>query len=234
MPADVSNRARLFLDNFSTAKELIEELVVENERLRRRVSDVEQESRDFVTRYLEVEQQNNNLANLYVVSHQLHSTLDFREVVQILREVVINFIGSECFSILLMDEQARVLRTIVAEGADVLPGIEKLSVRVGEGKLGLVAASAESEFLQGDSHDTDPHPDRPLAVVPLRIKERTIGLLVVYQLLQQKRTFSQTDYELFSLLAGQAATAVFSAKLYSDAERKLNTIQEFLDLLTTS
>ncbi len=234
MSADVSDRARLFLDNFAAAKELIDELVVENERLRRRVADVEQESRDFVTRYLEVEQQNNNLANLYVVGHQLHSTLDFREVLQILREVVINFIGSECFAILLMDEQARVLRTILAEGGDVLPEIERLNVRVGEGKLGLAAASGETDFLQGDAYDSAPELDRPLAVVPLRIKDRTIGLLVIYRLLEQKRTFSQTDFELFSLLAGQAATAVFSAKLYSDAERKLNTIQEFLDLLTNS
>ena len=234
MSAEVSDRARRFLDNFGTAKELIEQLVSENERLQRRVSEVEQESRDFVNRYLEIEQQNNNLANLYVVSHQLHSTLDFREVLQILREVVINFIGSECFAILLMDEQSQVLRTILSEGADALPGIDRLTVRVGDGPLGQVAATAESQFLRGDSFGHVAHPDRPMAIVPLRIKERTIGLLVVYQLLQQKRMFSQTDYELFSLLAGQAATAVFSAKLYSDAERKLNTIQEFLDLLTTS
>ena len=36
-----------------------------------------------------------------------------------------------------------------------------------------------------------------------------------------------------SLLAAHAATAIFSSKLYSQSERKLNTIQSFLDLLTT-
>ena len=45
---------------------------------------------------------------------------------------------------------------------------------------------------------------------------------------------SAVDYELFSLLAAHAATAIFSSKLYSQSERKLNTIQSFLDLLTTS
>lgn len=233
MPADVNDRAKHFLDTFGTAKELIQELVAENQRLERRVLQVEAESRDFVTRYLEMEQQNNNLANLYVVSHQLHSTLDFREVLKIVQEIVINFIGSECFAILMMDEANGMLRTIASEGASLLPEIEGLAVRVGEGKLGSVALTAESYFLR-DAVDRFPRADRPLAAVPLKIKDRTIGLLVIYQLLQQKRTFSETDYELFSLLAGHAATAIFSAKLYSDAERKLNTIQEFLDLLTNA
>jgi hypothetical protein len=39
------------------------------------------------------------------------------------------------------------------------------------------------------------------------------------------------DYELFTLLAGHAATAIFSAKLYSASERKLSTLQGFLDML---
>ena len=63
---------------------------------------------------------------------------------------------------------------------------------------------------------------------------KLIGLIVIYRLLQQKDAFSAVDYELFSLLAAHAATAIFSSKLYSQSERKLNTIQSFLDLLTTS
>jgi hypothetical protein len=41
------------------------------------------------------------------------------------------------------------------------------------------------------------------------------------------------DYELFTLLAGHAATAIFSAKLYSESERKLSTIQSFIGLLSS-
>ena len=39
------------------------------------------------------------------------------------------------------------------------------------------------------------------------------------------------DHELFTLLAGHAATAIFSSKLYSTSERKLITLQGFLDML---
>ena len=34
------------------------------------------------------------------------------------------------------------------------------------------------------------------------------------------------------MLGGHAATAIFAAQLYSQSERKLNTIQGFIDLLT--
>jgi hypothetical protein len=34
------------------------------------------------------------------------------------------------------------------------------------------------------------------------------------------------------MLGGHAATAIFAAKLYSQSERKLNTIQGFIELLT--
>jgi len=76
--------------------------------------------------------------------------------------------------------------------------------------------------------------DRPLAAVPLKIKDQVIGLIAIYKLLQQKEAFAAVDYELFALLAAHAATAVFASKLYSQSERKLNTIQSFLDLLTTT
>ncbi|MDW7983608.1 MAG: hypothetical protein RMK16_02830 [Acidobacteriota bacterium] len=49
----------------------------------------------------------------------------------------------------------------------------------------------------------------------------------------QKDSFSALDHELFSLLAGHAATAIFSARLYTQSERKLTTLQSFLELLTT-
>src|SRR5258708_35473456 len=66
----------------------IQQLTDENRRLTQRFREVEEENKDFANRYIEIEEQNNNLANLYVASYQLHSTLDFREVIQIVQEIV--------------------------------------------------------------------------------------------------------------------------------------------------
>ena len=212
----------------------VQQLTEENRRIAMRFKEVEEENKDFANRYIEIEEQNNNLANLYVASYQLHSTLDFREVIQIVQEIVINLIGAEAFAILLLDEKTNELKTIASEGEDVMPGTDAISVRLGDGVLGNVAKTGESYYINQDVEGGRVTIDKPLAAVPLKIKEHVIGLIAIYRLLQQKDSFSAVDYELFSLLAAHAATAIFSSKLYSQSERKLNTIQSFLDLLTTT
>lgn len=212
----------------------IRQLSEENRRIQTRFREVEEENKDFASRYIEIEEQNNNLANLYVASYQLHSTLDFREVIQIVQEIVINLIGAEAFAILLLDEKTNELKTIASEGEDVMAGIENISCRLGDGVIGSVARTGESYYINQDINGGAVTLDKPLAAVPLKIKEHVIGVIVIYRLLQQKDAFTAVDYELFSLLAAHAATAIFSSKLYSQSERKLNTIQSFLDLLTTS
>jgi len=212
----------------------VQQVTEENRRLAMRFREVEEENKDFANRYIEIEEQNNNLANLYVASYQLHSTLDFREVIQIVQEIVINLVGAESFAILLLDEKTNELKTIASEGGNVMPGLQDLSLRLGDGIMGQVAKTGESYYVNQDVDGGAVTIDKPLAAVPLKIKEHVIGLIVIYKLLQQKDAFTAVDYELFSLLAAHAATAIFSSKLYSQSERKLNTIQSFLDLLTTN
>lgn len=221
-------------DELQRLRDQINHLTEENRRIQQRFREVEEENKDFAHRYIEIEEQNNNLANLYVASYQLHSTLDFREVIQIVQEIIINLVGAEAFAILLLDEKTNELKAIAYEGEDVMPGVESISTRLGEGILGQVAKTGESYYINQDVEGGAIAIDKPLAAVPLKIKEHVIGLIVIYKLLQQKDAFSAVDYELFSLLAAHAATAIFSSKLYSQSERKLNTIQSFLDLLTTS
>jgi GAF domain-containing protein len=215
-------------------RDQVQQLADENRRIQAKFREVEEENRDFANRYVEIEEQNNNLANLYVASYQLHSTLDFREVIQIVQEIVINLVGSECFTILLLDEKTNELKALAWEGSEVLAGIDTLSVKMGEGTIGKAARTGESYYRDGDLDTETLALEEPLAVVPLKIKDHVIGLIVIYRLLQQKDAFTAVDYELFSLLAAHAATAIFSSKLYSQSERKLNTIQSFLDLLTTT
>jgi nitrate/nitrite-specific signal transduction histidine kinase len=230
-----TEQSGLTAEELQRLRDQIKHLAEENKRMQKRFAEVEEENRDFASRYMEIEEQNNNLANLYVASYQLHSTLDFREVIQIVQEIVINLIGAEAFAILLMDEKTNELRTIADEGDDVMPGLSRISLKLGEGILGQVAQTGESYYVNRDAAEgAEVTLQNPLAAVPLKIKDHVIGLIVIYKLLQQKDAFTAVDYELFSLLAAHAATAIFSSKLYSQSERKLNTIQSFLDLLTTN
>jgi transcriptional regulator with GAF, ATPase, and Fis domain len=212
-----------------TLEEKIRFLEEENKSLVERYRVVEEENKDFANRYVEVEAENNNLANLYVASYQLHSTLDFSESLKIILEIVMNLIGAEEFSIMMLDERTNELTIVAQEGM----GPEaRASIKMGDGAIGSAAKSGEAFYRDGDPTDLKGVDYlHPLVCIPLKIKEHVIGVIAIYKLLVQKQVFTNVDYELFTMLAGHAATALFSSKLYSQSERKLTTIQSFLDLL---
>jgi nitrate/nitrite-specific signal transduction histidine kinase len=191
-----------------------------------RLRSLEEENRHFADRYLEVEQENNNLANLYVASYQLHSTLDLSEVLKIIIEIVINLIGAEVFAVYVLDEKTRHLEAVAAEGAQV-----ESFPRMPLGK-GVVGGSVESGETRCETPEPSDDVTRPIVCVPLRVQDRPIGAIAIFSLLQQKDGFTPLDHELFTLLAGHAATSIFAAQLHGHSERKLNTIQGFIDLLT--
>jgi nitrate/nitrite-specific signal transduction histidine kinase len=192
-----------------------------------RYKKVEEENKEFADRYIEIEEQNNNLANLYVASYQLHSTLDYKEVVRIVQEIVINLIGADAFHVFMLGEKTGAMELESSEGQES----PKTTIPVGEGPVGKAAATGESFFADNVAHAEATPFDQPIAVIPLKIKESVIGVISIHKLLVQKTTFSAMDYELFTLLAGHAATAVFSARLYSASARKLTTLQGFLDMI---
>jgi transcriptional regulator with GAF, ATPase, and Fis domain len=202
----------------------------ENRQLLDRFLAVEAENKDFANRYVEVEAENNNLANLYVASYQLHSTLDFNEAVGIIIEIVMNLIGAEEFSIMMLDERTNELSIVAGPG---LTAEKRPSVKLGEGIIGTAARSGEAYYREGDPSDTaGVDHTHPLVCVPLKIREQVIGVIAVYKLLEHKKALNSMDFELFSMLAGHAATALYSSNLYCHSERKLTTIQSFLDLLS--
>jgi len=206
----------------------IEALELEKEEILGRIKTVEEENQNFASRYIEIEEENNMLANLYIASYQLHSTLDFKEVLQIIQEIIINLIGAEEFGVLLLDEKTNQLEPVASEGLETS---EMPSIAVGKGIIGESVKTGENYFIdsmEGYQRDFE----KPIVCIPLKIKEHVIGVIAIYKLLVQKDEFTNVDYELFTLLAGHAATAVFSSRLYSDSERKLSTIQGFIDLLT--
>lgn len=211
-----------------TLRERVSLLEEEKERLLQRHREVEEENKLFASRYLEVEEENNKLANLYVASYQLHSTLNSNEVLRTVLEIIINLVGAERFAIYLLDEKTNELAPVATEGVEAgeLP-----TVRVGEGILGDVARSGESCYAPEYQRVRTLDPQQPLVCIPLKIKEHVIGLIAVYTLFEQKQRFTNVDEEIFSMLAGHAATAIFASRLYGQSERKLMTIQGFLDLL---
>ena len=194
----------------------IEDLEQERERLLSRFRSVEQENADYEERFKDIERENNSLANLYVASFQLHSTLDLRELRQVISEILINLIGAKIFAVLLLDEQRGVLVPFTTEGIErtTLPVIA-----VGEGRIGHAVATGQAEI--GNAHHGPFVIDDPAIIVPLRIKDRVVGVVVIWEFLKQKTGIEQLDHELFNLLTAHAASALQGAKLSTELRDKV-------------
>jgi len=193
--------------------------------LEKRFSEMEEENQDFANKYVEITQQNESLANLYVASHQLHSTLDPQEVMGIVSEILVNLVGAEEFAIFVVDKMTKELTPVAGEG--IFSKLASGELMWEQGILEQVIKTGEAFFYDGQSYVLE----APLACVPLKIKQEVVGAIAIFKLLVQKEGFTSTDSEILNLLAGHAATAVVSSRLYADAERKLKTIEGFIELL---
>ncbi|MFQ5878089.1 MAG: GAF domain-containing protein [Acidobacteriota bacterium] len=216
-------------DEAAALRARVEALERERDDLLRRFREVEAMNRSFAERYQQIETQNNQLANLYVASYQLHATLNYGEVIATVKEILINLVGAGAFALLWVDERRGCLHTEASEG-------------VGAGFPETVSYRSEplaGAVLEGRSFYADPLPRRsgieptsPIACIPLRIADRVIGVVAIYGLLQQKSRFTPIDFEMFTLLGGHAATALFGSKLFQQSEQKLSNLQGFVNMLT--
>src|SRR5436309_6249101 len=157
-------------DSVAQLTERVRALERERDDLLARFRQVEAMNRSVAARYEDIETQNNHLANLYVSSYQLHDTLNFAEVLDTVREILINLIGAEGFAIFWVDERGGRLRRELSQGMGTsVP--EK--VRPEDGPL--------KDAFQGQSYYADPLPERagvdvghPIACIPLKIGARVI------------------------------------------------------------
>src|SRR5215470_11850367 len=120
----------------------------EETRLKKHLAETQAENRRFFEQYAEVEQENSNLANLYVASYRLHGTLDRKQVLEVIQEIVINLIGSEEIRIFEMQEDGQSIRLVSSFGID--PELLQ-QVQLGTGAIGMSAQTGEVAIWPRDA-----------------------------------------------------------------------------------
>jgi len=204
---------RPFIQKIVTdAREYVQSLLDENRRLHDLLSEIQDESRKASERYVEVEQQNTNLANLYVASYQLHGTLDRERILESMKEIIINLIGSEELAIWEVDEAREELKLAASFGLDETPW-QTIPLDSNSGLVGVVTVSGE-RYVAGQSPLTPEGRDAGLlACIPLKLDDKVIGAIGIFSLLSQKQGLEPVDFELFDLLATHGATALYCTRL---------------------
>lgn len=167
-------------------------------QLMARLHDIREVSEQRLTEYTKLETINANLANLYVASYQLHSTLKREMVLAAIQEIVVNLVGSEEFAVFERDQD----------------GAFDLAASVGIEPPDLAAARERvaQATVSGETWVTAQHGDFT-ACIPLKIDEAVTGFIVIRRLLAHKSGLEPVDLELFDLLGTHAAMALYTSSL---------------------
>jgi hypothetical protein len=234
-------------------RDRIDDLERENGRLRahlasdeaireliRKIEDLEREKQDLVSRsahaeavkanfsqmYEEVEGELANFANLYVATAQLHSARSVRNVLRALKELLAQLLGAAAFTIYFVSDDGEELVAIASEGVD-LADVARIPAR--GGPIGRAFTTGELAYDQARDVSQASLED-PVALIPMHVDGRVHGVIAIFGTLPQKTEFVTIDRELFKLLGAQAAPALVNARIFTDAGRKVPTIQAFVDL----
>ncbi len=197
----LSKKKEFFESFFRQGAEITRELLAENDRLRRRIVDLEDA----------LERENGDLASLYVAQTQLHASLDAGEVIRVILEIGLNFVGAQRFAIFLVDRSGR-LRALAAEGIDV----ETLPVVDPDGSGAIGAAFAGAPMVvdpEAPACRREPGVADPSVCCPLRARGKVIGVLAIWCFLRQKQQLTDLDRRLLELVSDGGGHALEAARL---------------------
>ena len=202
----------------------IELLERDKTKLLSRYEEAEKASSRWVDQFTEVESELANFANLYVASVQLHASLSFRHTVRQLKELLEQLMGASAFAVYLTTSDGRRLAPIASQGV-----AKPVSVPINpsDGGIGEVFSTGIERIERGEVvHGSI---DDPIALVPMKLEDKVIGVLAVYATLEQKTRFMPVDFELFKLLSAHGAAALVCARLYADANHQLPSFDSYFD-----
>ncbi len=167
----------------------------------------------------DIELENSNLASLYVALSQLHSTLDVNEVLGVIVEILLNFVGAEEFAVMIIDKEDA-LRPITTHGVarEDVPALQK---------AGMYAASIASGDPKFGAFQRGPAPGgvsgEPSLCIPLHAAGEVIGVMPVWSFLRQKEALTDIDHEIIQLMSKSAGTALEAARLAMTARPEPGT-----------
>jgi hypothetical protein len=176
-----------------------------------RLAAMEGERRAYLERYLSVEEQNANVASLYVAMLRLHASVDHADVLAAIHEIVINLVGSEELVVYEMNSDGTSLLLSSSFGMDAA---SLARIPVGAGIIGECAKSGQAYLAKDPPRIAPREMEESLtACIPLLVDGAVTGVLAIFRLLRHKPRLEAIDHELFALLGSHGASALYCTSL---------------------
>ena len=175
------------------------------------------------------EDRNSALLELLInVSREVATALDLRTVLQRLLFAVLQHVGGERGSIVVMDDAGKPVDATIVYGTQFHEHTtQQLRDTVERGLAGWVYQHRKPAFVPDTSKDerwlrrADDSLTRSGAksalCVPLMARERLVGVLTLVH--SVPNAFTEEDLKLMQAIADQASVAVLNARLYTESQR---------------
>jgi PAS domain S-box-containing protein len=166
---------------------------------------------------------------LYNVSREVATALDLRTVLQrVLYEVMQNVGGERC-SIVVLDDAGKAIDATIVYGKEVHEHTtQQMRDTVERGLAGWVIRNRKAALILDTSKDERwlMRPDDALdksgiksaICVPLLAREKLVGVLTLVH--PAPNAFSEEQLDLMQAIADQAGVAVLNARLYTESQRQ--------------
>ncbi|MBE7559639.1 SpoIIE family protein phosphatase [bacterium] len=173
----------------------------------------------------------------------INSTLDLDHLLEVAMFTARDVMNAEASSLMLTEEGTGDLVFETAVGAVGRQVKEKYRVRKGVGIAGWVAENEQPLLIEDAYQDPRFNPDfdretgfrtRSVLCIPLRFKEKLIGVAAVFNKLDGDAAgvFDEEDLEIFEHLCDQLAVAIENARLHATLLNK-QRLEHDLDLAMT-
>jgi signal transduction histidine kinase len=137
-------------------------------------------------------------------------------------------LDAELSSVMLLDAPRALLRWEVADGSEAAGVLREMTLAVGEGIAGTVAATGEPIIVTDAERDprvarrvdaATGFQTRSILCVPIRFRGAVTGVI---QVLNKRRVpFGDQDREVLELIAAEAGVAIENARVYATLEERV-------------
>lgn len=158
------------------------------------------------------------LNTLHEVGKNLSLVLDINKLLELVLDLTAKVLGGvKTSSVILHDEESNSLQVMLYKGNRTMESLQP--IRTDEGIAGKVFTRGEPIIIN-DFRSTDSSSalsGRSSICVPLKVKEKTIGVLSVSDK-HSGEPFDNSDLDMLGTLASQISIALHNAQLYEDLE----------------
>lgn len=176
-----------------------------------------------------LEQGLRELDAVYEASKSLISLLKLEDALERIVNLAADVLGAKLGSLMILDDEEGVLTIKAAKGLEPKI-IEQTRQKVGGSISGWVAQKGEPLLVEDIESDPrfrrlnrEKYETKSLLSVPLRIKEKTLGVLNMNNKLSGQ-PFNQSDLRLLSTFASQAALAIENATLFEESRKRIREL----------